>query len=65
MATTPRSRSTASPKKIPTSAAETKPVHMDEILVEIAGKNTMPEFTENLRGATAGDERVFDVIYAG
>ena len=40
-----------------------KPVHMDEILVEIAGKNTMPEFTENLRGASAGDERTFDVVY--
>jgi len=42
---------------------EGKPVHMDEILVEIAGKNTMPEFTENLRGATAGDERTFEVRY--
>ena len=41
-----------------------KPVHMDDIMVEIAGKNTMPEFTENLRGASAGDERVFDVVYA-
>ena len=41
-----------------------KPVHMDEVLVEIAGKNTMPEFTENLRGASAGDERVFEVTYA-
>ena len=35
-----------------------KPVHMDEIMVEIAGKDTMPEFTENLRGASPGDERV-------
>ncbi len=43
---------------------EDKPVHMDEVLVEIAGKNTMPEFTENLRGASAGDERVFEVTYA-
>ena len=43
---------------------EGKPVHMDEVLVEIAGKNTMPEFTENLRGASAGDERVFEVVYA-
>jgi trigger factor len=41
-----------------------KPVHMDEVLVEIAGKNTMPEFTENLRGASPGDERVFEVTYA-
>ena len=42
---------------------EGKPVHMDEILVEIGGKNTMPEFTENLRGASAGEERTFDVVY--
>jgi trigger factor len=42
---------------------EGNPVHMDDILVEIAGKNTMPEFTENLRGAAAGDERSFDVSY--
>jgi trigger factor len=50
------------------SAAEAKsdegqPVHMDEVLVEIAGKDTMPEFTEHLRGANAGDERTFDVNY--
>ena len=43
---------------------EDKPVHMDEVLVEIAGKNTMPEFTENLRGASPGDERIFEVTYA-
>jgi len=41
----------------------TKPVHMDDVLVEIGGKNTMPEFTENLRGANPGDERGFDVHY--
>jgi len=40
-----------------------KPVHMDDVLVEIGGKNTMPEFTENLRGAAPGDERVFEVNY--
>jgi trigger factor len=42
---------------------EGQPVHMDEVLVEIAGGNTMPEFTEHLRGAVAGDERTFDVNY--
>jgi len=42
---------------------EGKPVHMDEILVEIGGKGTMPEFTENLRGAAAGEQRTFDVVY--
>jgi trigger factor len=40
-----------------------QPVHMDEVLVEIAGKNTMPEFSEHLRGAVPGDERTFDVSY--
>jgi trigger factor len=40
-----------------------QPVRMDEVLVEIGGKNTMPEFTQNLRGASAGDERTFDVVY--
>jgi trigger factor len=40
-----------------------KPVHMDEVLVEVGGKNTMPEFSEHLRGASAGDEKTFDVAY--
>jgi trigger factor len=44
-------------------ADEGQPVHMDEVLVEIAGPTTMPEFTEHLRGAVAGDERTFDVNY--
>lgn len=43
---------------------KTKPVHMDEVLIEIGGKNPGPEFTENLRGANAGDEREFEVKYA-
>jgi trigger factor len=42
---------------------EGKPVHMDEILVEIGGKNTMQEFNDNLRGASAGDEKTFEVRY--
>ncbi len=42
---------------------EGQPVHMDEVLVEIAGSNTMPEFTEHLRGTSPGDERTFDVNY--
>jgi len=40
-----------------------QPVHMDEVLIEISGKNTVPEFTQNLRGANAGDEREFEVVY--
>jgi trigger factor len=41
-----------------------QPVHMDEVLIEIGGKNTVPEFSENLRGANAGDTREFEVAYA-
>jgi trigger factor len=45
--------------------ADDKPnaVHMDEVLIEIGGKNTVPEFSANLRGASAGDEREFEVVY--
>ncbi len=39
------------------------PVRMDEVLVEIGGQNTMPEFSEHLRGASAGEERTFEVDY--
>jgi trigger factor len=42
---------------------QTQPVHMDEVLIEIGGKNTVPEFTANLRGASAGDEKEFEVVY--
>jgi len=42
---------------------KTQPVHMDEVLIEIGGKNTVPEFTANLRGANAGDEKAFEVVY--
>jgi trigger factor len=41
-----------------------KPVHMDEILIEIGGKNTVPEFTEQLRGVAAGGTREFEVKYS-
>ena len=51
------------PKAAEGKTGEGQPVHMDEVLVEIAGGNTMPEFSENLRGANPGDERTFDVNY--
>ena len=41
-----------------------QPVSMDDVMVEVGGANTIPEFTENLRGAKAGDERTFVVKYA-
>jgi trigger factor len=51
------------PKLGEAQSGEGQPVHMDEVLVEVAGKDTMPEFTEHLRGANPGDERTFDVSY--
>ena len=44
--------------------ADAKPVEVDEVMVEIGGEDTIPEFTENLRGARPGEERSFQVKYA-
>src|SRR5208337_1230215 len=44
--------------------ADSKPVEVEEVMVEIGGDNTIPEFTENLRGAKAGEHRSFEVKYA-
>ena len=43
--------------------ASANPVHMDDVLIEIGGKNTVAEFTQNLTGASSGEERTFDVSY--
>jgi trigger factor len=40
-----------------------QPVQMNEVLVEIGGANTLPEFSENLRGVKPGEERSFQVSY--
>jgi trigger factor len=40
-----------------------QPASVDSILVEIGGAKTVQEFSENLRGARAGEERSFDVHY--
>jgi trigger factor len=44
--------------------ADSKPVEVDEVMVEIGGKNTIPEFSENLRGVKSGEQRSFEVKYA-
>ena len=44
--------------------AGSKPVEVEEVMVELGGENTIPEFTENLRGAKPGEHRSFDVKYA-
>ena len=41
-----------------------KPVEVNEVMVEIGGENTIPEFNEHLRGAKAGEQCTFDVKYA-
>jgi trigger factor len=43
--------------------AGANPVHMDDVLIEIGGKNTVAEFTQNLTGASPGEERTFEVSY--
>lgn len=40
------------------------PVPVSDVLVEIGGQNTVREFSDNLRGASAGEQRTFDVAYA-
>lgn len=39
------------------------PIKSSEVSVLIGGPETMPGFTENLRGASPGDEKEFDVTY--
>jgi trigger factor len=51
-------------KGVPQGEADAQPVSMDDVMVEVGGSNTIPEFTENLRGASAGDEKTFTVKYA-
>ena len=41
-----------------------KPVEVSEVMVEIGGENTIAEFTEHLRGAKPGEQRIFDVKFA-
>ncbi|HEY1731065.1 MAG TPA: trigger factor [Terriglobales bacterium] len=50
-------------KGVPQGDAEAQPVSMDDVMVEVGGTNTIPEFTENLRGANAGEEKTFVVKY--
>jgi trigger factor len=41
---------------------KTKPVHMDDVLIEIGGAHA-PEFSEHLRGANVGETREFEISY--
>ncbi len=42
---------------------EGDPITMDEILIDIGGTNTLPEFSAHLRGSEPGNEHTFDVVY--
>ena len=50
------------PVKLP-GKSEVKPVKLDEALCEIGGSDTMPAFSEHLRGVGPGEERAFPVSY--
>ena len=45
------------------SGVEGAPIKQDEMVIEMGGADTLPGFTENLLGATPGEEREFDVTY--
>jgi trigger factor len=41
----------------------TEPIIGEDVLIEIGGKNTLPAFTDALRGTTVGQEMTFEVTY--
>jgi trigger factor len=45
------------------AGVEGEPVKQDEMVVEIGGEDTLPAFSDNLRGLTPGDEKEFEVTY--
>ncbi len=45
------------------AGVEGEPVKTEEMVLEIGGADTMAGFTENLLGASPGDEKEFDVAY--
>jgi trigger factor len=42
---------------------EGAPIEQDELQFHVGGESTLPEFTANLRGASPGDEKEFEVSY--
>ncbi len=43
--------------------SEAQPITGEDVLLEIGGKNTLPAFTEALRGTKVGQELTFEVSY--
>ena len=46
-----------------TSGVEGEPVRNEELVLNLGDPETLPEFTENLRGLSPGEEKDFDVTY--
>jgi trigger factor len=46
-----------------TGGIEGEAVSQDEMVLEMGGADTLPAFTENLRGLSPGDEKEFEVAY--
>ncbi len=46
------------------SAESAEPIQGQDILIEIGGKNTIPAFTDSLRGTKPGQELTFEVVYS-
>lgn len=49
--------------ELETIAGAEKPIKQDEVMLHIGDPDTMQAFTDNLRGASPGDVREFDVTY--
>ena len=45
------------------SGVEGEPVSQDEMVLEVGGADTLPAFTENIRGLSPGDGKDFEVVY--
>jgi trigger factor len=45
------------------NSSKSEPITGEDVLVEIGGKNTLPAFTDALRGAKPGQEMTFEVSY--
>ncbi len=45
------------------SGVEGEPIKQDEMVLEIGGADTLPAFTENLRGASPEEEKEFEIAY--
>jgi trigger factor len=45
------------------SGVEGPPIKQDELMLQMGGADTLPAFSENLRGMTPGEDKEFEVTY--